>query len=527
MSEALAAVKRDLGASAVILNTRTYKRGGVLGVGRRTIIELTATAGGEAGAFPNERRAPAPAAGPIRPRRALDAVQAYASGAAAGAAHEPADDLESDRARTRRLAQAMLEAHERKRAVQAVPVTAPAPVTAPVPAPVAAPAAASVPASVPAPASVPVPDSAESPVARRFVLAEPGAALVASASRAAAAPRGRAVALLEEKAEPDVRDELTAIRRMVGQVLEQQVRRRGALALDGKGGLAGPFQPMPEQLFDVYLRLIEQELSEELAEQVVAAVRDELDNAALADARIVRAATLRHLADFIATADEALPARSPDGRPLTIALVGPTGVGKTTTLAKLAASFKLRHDRRVGLVTADTYRIAAVDQLRTYANIIGLPLCVALTPREMEHAVHQLADRDVILIDTAGRSQNDPARIEELRRFIEGANPHEVHLVLSGTANERVLLREAEAFGAIGVDKIVLTKLDEAVSFGVLVNAVRTIGKRLSFFTTGQEVPDHIEVSRPDRLAALVLGEAGVRPTGLIGSEPARVKVAS
>jgi flagellar biosynthesis protein FlhF len=133
-------------------------------------------------------------------------------------------------------------------------------------------------------------------------------------------------------------------------------------------------------------------------------------------------------------------------------------------------------------------------------------LKVALTPREMEQAVHALSDCDVILIDTAGRGQNDVDRLNELSHFIDAARPHEVHLVLSGTAGEKVLLREAEAFSQVGIDKIVLTKLDEAVSFGMLVNVVRQVGKELSFFTTGQEVPDHIEVGRPERLAELILG---------------------
>jgi flagellar biosynthesis protein FlhF len=112
----------------------------------------------------------------------------------------------------------------------------------------------------------------------------------------------------------------------------------------------------------------------------------------------------------------------------------------------------------------------------------------------------------VILIDTAGRGQNDTSRLTELREFLAAAAPHEVHLVLSSTAGEKVLMREAEAFGEIGIDKIVLTKLDEAVSFGMVVNVVRQAGKRLSFITTGQEVPHHIEPGRPERLAELILG---------------------
>ena len=292
-----------------------------------------------------------------------------------------------------------------------------------------------------------------------------------------------------------MRDEMSAIKRMVGEVLQRQVTGGGA-----------PTPTMPARLFDMYLRLIGQEVSEELADRIVNDVRDELSGLELEDEPTVREAVRRHLADYIPTAEEAVAVRSADGRPLTIALVGPTGVGKTTTLAKLAASFKLRHHRKVGLITADTYRIAAVDQLRTYANIIGLPLKVALTPAEMRQAVESLRDCDVILIDTAGRSQNDAGRLEELAQFVAAAAPHEVHLVLSGTAGEKVLLREAEAFSAVGVDKVVLTKLDEAVSFGMLINVVRRIGKELSFFTTGQEVPDHLEIGRPERLAELVLG---------------------
>ena len=300
--------------------------------------------------------------------------------------------------------------------------------------------------------------------------------------------------------DPSMRDELTAIRRLVGEVLQRQVCRPAS---------RGPSTPtMPQQLFDMYLRLVGQEISEELADEVINRVRDELEPHELENEATVRAAVRHHLAAHVPVAAEALPEHSPDGRPLTIALVGPTGVGKTTTLAKLAASFKLRHRKKVGLITADTYRIAAVDQLRTYANIIGLPIEVVLTPGEMRQAVFALSDCDAILIDTAGRSHNDVDRIEELKAFLSAADPHEVHLVLSGTAARAVLLRAAEAFGAVGIDKVVLTKLDEAVSFGVFVNVIREIGKSFSFFTTGQEVPDQIEVGRPERLADLVLGGA-------------------
>lgn len=282
---------------------------------------------------------------------------------------------------------------------------------------------------------------------------------------------------------------------MVGQVLQRQAVTGGQSA-----------QSMPKQLFEMYLRLISQDLPDELADQIVSQAREELANDDVENQQTVRHAVRKRLVEQLRFTERPIAMESPDARPLTIALVGPTGVGKTTTLAKLAAWFKLRHGRKVGLITSDTYRIAAVDQLRTYANIIGLPLQVVLTPQEMRQAVHALGGCDVILIDTAGRSQNDVHRIGELKQLIAAAEPHEVHLVLSSTAGEKVLLREADAFGSVGVHRVVLTKLDEAVTFGGLVHLLREVGRPLSFVTTGQEVPDHLEVGRAERLADLVMG---------------------
>ncbi len=132
-----------------------------------------------------------------------------------------------------------------------------------------------------------------------------------------------------------------------------------------------------------------------------------------------------------------------------VALVGPTGVGKTTTVAKLAANFKLAHGFRPGLVTVDTYRIAAVEQLRTYAEIIDLPLAVANAPGEMRRAIDELGDVDLVLIDTAGRSPRDEVKIRELADFLAEARPDEVHLVLSAVAGERSLRAAVERFARV------------------------------------------------------------------------------
>jgi len=367
----------------------------------------------------------------------------------------------SDRTRTRRLAQALAEAHDRQ--AREVEVTPPPSVST---------------LNATDRRHVPV---RPAPVARRFILTPATGAQPQTDVAVAEPPEA-------------MQQELAAIKTMVSQVLQRQAVSRG-----------GPGTDLPRSLFDMYLELIGQDLSEEFTNRIITAVRAELADDTL-DTDAVREAVLRHLADLVPVADPTIPRRSPDARPLTIALIGPTGVGKTTTLAKLAASFKLRHQRNVGLVTCDTYRIAAVDQLRTYAGIIGLPLEIALTPAEMNRAVERLSDCDVVLIDTPGRGPNDTGRLRELQQVLAAADPHEVHLVLASTASERVLLREAEAFSEVGADRIVLTKLDEAVSFGVLVNVMQAVGKALSFITTGQEVPDHIEAGRSLRLAELVLG---------------------
>ncbi|HWB19601.1 MAG TPA: flagellar biosynthesis protein FlhF [Phycisphaerales bacterium] len=573
MAQALSAVKDDLGPEAVILNTRSFKRGGVLGIGRKTIIEVTATAAGSGAAVLK-----APAQKPIA-ATAMPAKKAYAKTAGLGgvpqatangakaAGQTPRDQ---DRQRAQLLAQILLEQQKRNSAAAAIPR---GPRTQGNSDPrgaglqngssaISPPRRFSMPAqpqvvvmnetidtfngneqlnatggSRQASARGSLPQDEVGP-ARRFVLqpseianddAKPVKETVATGAESPVSVAQQPVVVVRNQPQkrngpvtifPDtsndrapaaapsasmdvdvhaMQDELQAIKSMVGQVLQRQTTSKAA------GGQSGAASSMPQHLFDMYLKLVSHDLSDELADQIVNDVRDELNGMELEDPTIVREAVLRHLADFIPVAQQPVDEHRHDGRPLTIALVGPTGVGKTTTLAKLAASFKLRHKKKVGLITADTYRIAAVDQLRTYANIIGIPLQVVLSPEDMANAVRALGGCDVILIDTAGRSQNDVHRIDELKAYIAAADPHEVHMVLSSTAGEKVLLREAEAFSSIGVQKIVLTKLDEAVSFGMLVNVVRKLGKQLSFFTTGQEVPDHIEVSRPDRLAKLVL----------------------
>ncbi len=198
--------------------------------------------------------------------------------------------------------------------------------------------------------------------------------------------------------------------------------------------------------------------------------------------------------------------RNLSGDPRVVVLIGPTGVGKTTSIAKIAANLKLRQHKKVGLITIDTYRIGAVDQLRMYSQIIDVPLKVVLTPAELRQAIDSYDQMDVILVDTAGRSQKDDLKLQELKTFLDAAKADEVHLVLSSTANHSHMLSAAERFKSIGVDRLILTKLDEAISFGVVLSVLRKVDASISYITTGQDVPDDIEVAGGQKLARMLLG---------------------
>lgn len=263
---------------------------------------------------------------------------------------------------------------------------------------------------------------------------------------------------------------------------------------------------VPEELFDYYLRLIENQVAEELAGDLIKALHKSIRPEHLAQPQFVRGKLAEQLAKLLPTSGPIT--RTKAVGPHVVALIGPTGVGKTTTIAKLAANLKLREKHRVGLITIDTYRIAAIDQLKKYADIIGSSLKVVATPEELRGAVESMNDCEFVLIDTAGRSPKDTLKLNELKNFLAVAAPDEVHLVLSSTASQECAELAIERFEDVRVDNIIFTKLDEAAHVGVVLNVVRKMNKSLSYITTGQDVPDDIEVGRGQRLAQLILGSS-------------------
>jgi flagellar biosynthesis protein FlhF len=398
--------------------------------------------------------------------------------------------------------------------------------------------------AVPAPQIASVAPVSASPVSASPVSASPvSASASATATRvdvvkAASHAAPSSVSRTADAAEPTPateRRELDTISAFVGRFLRDGSGEPQGTAVETKPQASTtvtqstqvtrlPQTPRPATLEAAYAQLIEQEVARELADRILTKVEcelaDAIDAGATPSASTVREAIEREIAALLPADSEdgfrfesamvaahtRAHARGGESSARRIAFVGPTGVGKTTTLAKIAAQLSLKRGLKVGIVAADTYRIAAVDQLRTYAEILGIAVEVASSPTDAARACERLGDVDVILIDTAGRSQNDRMKLSELRAFLAAAEPDETHLVLSATAGARTLAREAENFGALGIDRLVLTKLDEAASFGTLISLVERLGTRVSFLTHGQEVPEHIETARGRRLASLVMG---------------------
>lgn len=433
MSDALAKVKRDLGRDAVILHTRSLKRGGLLGIGARSIVEITATADAKVLALrENARRAE----------------------------HRPAP-------LRRRISES------------------------PVPEPIA-----------------------PNPPAPNLVARDPGVPdpVAPASGRCPPEPENRDTQTQQSDSKQRVpssddsalRREVVEIRSMVRDLLRRSDRAEHPRA--------------PAELIEYYTHLIGRDVCDELALDLLDRVSENLLRSKTEfwdiHGRPVKrtGASPETVRDALQKAvREMLPPAAPlelkaIGRPTVVALVGPTGVGKTTTIAKLAANMKLREYKSVGLITIDSYRIAAVEQLKTYAQILKVPIVSVLSPDDIRSAIERMSGLDLVLIDTAGRSQRDDARVAELDTFLRAARPDQIHLVLSTTSREETIREAIDRFAPLGARRIIFTKLDEAVGLGVILNVLKSVDLRLSYLTNGQAVPDDIEIASAGRVARLIVG---------------------
>ncbi len=190
-----------------------------------------------------------------------------------------------------------------------------------------------------------------------------------------------------------------------------------------------------------------------------------------------------------------------------IIFIGPTGVGKTTTIAKLAAKFSIRAGKSVGLITADTYRIAAVEQLRTYSKILDIPVKIIYEPKEITDAIKNYKDKDMILVDTAGRNHKVQGQLNEVKEIVSYVQEADVFLVISATTAYKDIVDIIQSYEFLNNYKLLFTKLDETTTVGNILNIKALTGKPLSYFTTGQSVPDDIEIASAEKIANIIVGE--------------------
>ncbi len=256
--------------------------------------------------------------------------------------------------------------------------------------------------------------------------------------------------------------------------------------------------------------LLKNGVEEDVVKQVLNKVNDEILDRGYPRSGSMGQLLQRSLASMVKVSGpiEAIP-----GKTRVIALIGPTGVGKTTSLVKMASQYTYDHGLKVGLITADTYRIGAVEQLKIFRDIIDLPLEVANQPDEIPDALAKLSDRDLVFLDTAGRSPQNRRQIQDLRAFLEASKPAETHLVISATTKNSDLLPIVAKFGLVPINRFLFTKLDETKSYGLFLNLAAHFSIPVSYLSTGQKVPDDLESASPEKIAELVLGEAHGRPS--------------
>ncbi len=243
---------------------------------------------------------------------------------------------------------------------------------------------------------------------------------------------------------------------------------------------------------------IEAEAAQTIAHYAVS----QLSTRQITDPAVLNAFFSKTIAELVQTTGSILPQPGEQKR---LALIGPTGVGKTTTIAKLAAAFLLAGGKRVAMITIDTYRIAAVEQLKVYGEIMNLPVEVVMSADQLRDVLARHGNKDLILIDTAGRSPKDDVSLNELQNFLDVDPEIEPHLVLSATTRERDLYETYSRFSALSPKSLLMTKLDECESLGVLLNIHLRNNCPLSYLANGQKVPEDLVQADAEGVSALIL----------------------
>ncbi|WP_418790222.1 flagellar biosynthesis protein FlhF [Phosphitispora sp. TUW77] len=293
--------------------------------------------------------------------------------------------------------------------------------------------------------------------------------------------------------EQDLREEFQEMKDMLNEVINQ---------ID----MAQDIRSLPKQIQRFHQILTDNDVDDKLTKKMLQTILKQLPREEIGNSDLIRKSLEKQLLRMLKKPRPVSFKKQVLGQQ-SIVLVGPTGVGKTTTIAKLAATFSIVHKKKVALITADTYRVAAVEQLKTYGEIIGIPVDVVYTPQELQKAIAGHTDKDLVLIDTAGRSHKNSEQMNELRNFLDMAEPSDIFLVLSATTRYKDMMDIVNSYSDIPVTRLVFTKLDETSTYGSILNVVSSTQKHLSYVTVGQNVPDDIEIADPSKIANMIMRE--------------------
>ncbi|MCM2324727.1 MAG: AAA family ATPase, partial [Oligoflexia bacterium] len=302
-----------------------------------------------------------------------------------------------------------------------------------------------------------------------------------------------------------VDEELKHLKRMIEELksVQEQGAGAGAESALAQGALANP------ALQSGFEQLVLNGIDRRFAFSLIKKVGFELGEESRSPERVTDqvAAEIMQGTEVLSVLAGIEPASSVEGRtgPVTMALVGPTGVGKTTTVAKIASEAILKRNLKVGLINLDSYKVAAFDQLGTYAKILNVPFRSVATGAELHAALLDFQALDLVLIDTTGRSQRDPEALKEMQAILQAVPGIRSQLVLSVTTRDAELYDMAGRFSLFRPQGIIMSKLDEATIFGAIYNVSQRMKLPLMYFTVGQRVPEDIEEATRERVASLVL----------------------
>ena len=450
VKEAMEQIKDELGSDAVLLHTKKYREGGVLGGAE--MIEVTAAVDETQARVPHVPSAYVPPAAPILPSNVLNQYR-MAGTPAEGAAPMPPQGMQAYETYGGELG-AEAYAAPAASVYPAEVYAAAAPTATPAPVPPAAPVYEATPKAVPPAPAAAESDAAEAPVAQED-------------ERAA-----ERIRLLE--------DELAQMKTMLASMMAAN---------------------QPKETISIQDALRRQDVRAELCEELSGKIPVADVNLDSLDPRAARVLS-GYLAQVMQFTD-GLKVGTHGSR--VVAFIGTTGVGKTTTLAKVAAHFVLEQNLKGALITADTYRISAVEQLKKYAEILGLPVEVVYSAADLRKAIARHRSKDFVLVDTAGRSQYNEFQMDELKELLAAHPRMEKHLVVSATTKEEDAAEIMERFSVCKPDRMIFTKMDETRTIGMVLNLLAGGELPLSFLSNGQSVPDDIIPATADRLAELLL----------------------